>query len=113
MTEDVDLAGKLYLKKGTPFSIDMYNLHRDPSQWVEPNQFIPERFDPQSQYFLTPDGKKRHPMSYGPFLGGKRICVGKTFAEVMIKVVAPSLFGLYDFEFVDPIHYKEKTLYTL
>ena len=86
----------------------MYSLHRDPTEWKEPSEFIPERFDPASPYYLTPDGNKRHPASFGPFLGGKRICIGKTFAEVMSKIIGPSLFGLYDFEFMDKKHYEEK-----
>lgn len=28
-------------------------------------------------------------MSFSPFLGGKRICVGKTFAELVAKSILP------------------------
>ena len=48
-------------------------------------------------------------MSFAPFLGGKRICLGKTFAEIISKVIGPSLFGMLDFTFVDPINYTKKT----
>ena len=41
-------------------------------------------------------------MSYMPFLGGRRICLGKTFAEVNSRIVGPAIFGQFDFEFVDP-----------
>jgi cytochrome P450 len=61
--------------------IDMYHLHRNPKDWVRPEEFIPERFDPKSEFFLRADGTKRHPMAFGPFLGGKRVCLGKTFVE--------------------------------
>jgi cytochrome P450 len=41
-------------------------------------------------------------MSFVPFLGGKRVCVGKTFAENAFKVVLPLILkGYSDFEFVD------------
>ena len=56
-------------------------------------RFIPDRFDPTSKYYLTPKGTKRHPMSYGPFLGGKRICLGKTFAENMAKCIIPIILS--------------------
>ena len=69
------------------FTINMKQLHRNTEQWIYPESYIPERFDPTSQYYLTPSGKKRHPMSYGPFLGGKRVCIGKTFAESIGKFV--------------------------
>jgi hypothetical protein len=28
-------------------------------EWIEPEKFIPERFNPNSPYYLTPSGKKR------------------------------------------------------
>ena len=73
----------------------MHYLHRNPKQWHEPEEFIPERFDPSSKYFLTPEGKKRHPMAFVPFSGGKRICTGKTFAEIVGKFVVPGIMGRF------------------
>jgi len=69
--------------------ININALHHNPNEWISPEKYIPERFDPDSEYYLTPSGKKRHPMSFGPFLGGKRICLGKTFAENIAKCVIP------------------------
>jgi cytochrome P450 len=83
------------------FSIDMFFLHRNPDQWWEPEKFIPERFDPTSKYYLTPKGDKRHHFSFAPFLGGKRICLGKTFVEVVSKVIGPTIIGHFDFDFID------------
>jgi cytochrome P450 len=40
-------------------------------------------------------------MSYGPFLGGKRICLGKTFAENIAKATIAIIISTLDFEFVD------------
>lgn len=65
--------------------INIYSLHHNPDEWISPEKFIPERFDKESPLSLTPKGNRRHPMSFGPFLGGKRICLGKTFAENMGK----------------------------
>ena len=86
----------------------MYFLHRNPKEWKEPNEYIPERFDPSSQYFLTPMGKKRHPMSWTPFLGGKRICLGKTFVETMSKIIGPTILYNFNFRFIDKIHLEKK-----
>ncbi|CDW83902.1 cytochrome family subfamily polypeptide 55 precursor [Stylonychia lemnae] len=61
--------------------IEILGLQRNANEWPEPLQFIPERFDPSSKHFLTAEGKKRKPASFCPFLGGRRICIGKTFAE--------------------------------
>ena len=30
-------------------------------EWQRPREFLPDRFDPNSPLFLTPDGKKRKP----------------------------------------------------
>jgi cytochrome P450 len=48
-------------------------------------------------------------MSFIPFLGGKRVCLGKTFAENAFKVIVPLILKAYkDLEFVDLAHYKQK-----
>ncbi len=35
-------------------------------------------------------------------MGGKRVCLGKTFAEVVIRYTIPILFHHFDFQFVSP-----------
>jgi len=51
-------------------------------------------------------------MSFIPFSGGKRVCIGKTFAEIAFKCVVPLTLkalsgkdGKILGEFADPIHY--------
>lgn len=50
---------------------------------------------------MTPEGKKRNPMSWCPFSGGKRICFGKTFAESNLKIMLTYFTQYFDFEFVE------------
>lgn len=76
----------------------MYDLCNNPSEWIEPQTFIPERFQKDSPYFLTPSGGRRNPYSFSPFLGGSRICIGKTFVEVVSKLTLPTLLSLFVFE---------------
>jgi cytochrome P450 len=52
-------------------------------------------------------------MAFGPFLGGKRICLGKTFVETMSKIVGPTIIGHFDYEFVDRNFMNEKPLNNL
>jgi cytochrome P450 len=49
--------------------------HYDESEWTKPFEFIPERFDPESEYFGKADskGKARTPLSYVPFSFGPRV----------------------------------------
>jgi cytochrome P450 len=93
--------------------IDIHYLHHNKEEWIDPEKFIPERFVPSSPYYLTPEGTKRHPMSFGPFLGGKRICLGKTFAEIVAKVVGTTLIHHLDFEFLDIIYLSDMINYLL
>lgn len=82
--------------------------------WIEPEKFIPERFDPNSKYYLTPEGKKRNPLAFNPFTGGKRICLGKTFAEVVSKFIVTPLLWKYDFEIKTPgMTYLNKPILTV
>jgi cytochrome P450 len=39
-------------------------------------------------------------LSFTPFMGGKRVCLGKTFAETNIRFTIPLLFHHFDFSFV-------------
>lgn len=52
-------------------------------------------------------------MSYGPFFGGKRVCLGKTFAEMTAKIIAPALLWYFDYKFVNEDHYKNKPAFNL
>ena len=98
--EDCTL-GKVNLKKGLEIWVAIDEVHKDPNQWMEPYKFEPERFNPDSEWFLTPDKKKRHPFAYIPFNGGRRICLGKTFAETQIRMVIPILLTHFEFELSD------------
>eukprot|EP00351_Strombidinopsis_sp_SopsisLIS2011_P005270 CAMPEP_0116878832 /NCGR_PEP_ID=MMETSP0463-20121206/10587_1 /TAXON_ID=181622 /ORGANISM="Strombidinopsis sp, Strain SopsisLIS2011" /LENGTH=175 /DNA_ID=CAMNT_0004527457 /DNA_START=1007 /DNA_END=1534 /DNA_ORIENTATION=+ len=91
----------LTISENTAITIDMRCLHHNAKEWIEPEKFIPDRFDPTSVYFFTPSGSKRNPYSFAPFLGGQRICLGKTFAETVSKFVGPTLAHKYSFEFED------------
>ena len=88
-------------KPRNPFAINIKALHNDPKQWKEPKKFVPERFDPQSEWYKKPDGGMRNPLTFCPFLGGKRICIGKTFAEITIRFTVSMLYHHFDFQFTE------------
>ena len=92
------------MRKGDPFSVSMFHLHNNPEEWIEPERFIPERFDTDSPYYLTPKGTKRNPFSFSPFLGGSRICIGKTFIEAVSKLTTPILLANFTFEFPEGVN---------
>jgi cytochrome P450 len=52
-------------------------------------------------------------MSFVPFAGGKRVCIGKTFAEMTFKVIVPLVMKAFNKngrmgEFVNKEHYTKK-----
>ena len=88
-------------RKNDEFMINACGLHFNAKEWQRPYEFIPERFNPSSPLSLTVDGKKRNPASWAPFAGGKRVCMGKTFAESSLKITTIYLSQQFNFEFVD------------
>ncbi|CAF1498975.1 unnamed protein product [Rotaria sordida] len=76
--ETFQYDGKTFLK-GTTVVIFIYEIHRDPQHFPEPEKFDPDRFLPE----LT---QQRHPYAYIPFSAGSRNCIGQRFALLEEKV---------------------------
>ena len=95
---------KMVFPKGLEFILQIDYIHMDPTQWVEPSKFEPERFNMSggNKWTKTPDGKPRNPLSFVPFFGGRRICIGKHFADVSTRFTIPILFHHMDLQLADP-----------
>jgi len=107
VNKDVNIAG-VDMLAGDAFYVFIQYLHLDPTEWQEPKKFIPDRFDSDSPYFKTPAGGRRKPFSFSPFLGGSRVCLGKTFAELTLKFTIPLWYHAFDFELVKEEHKKKQ-----
>nr|AAL48299.1 cytochrome P450 CYP4S4 [Mamestra brassicae] len=77
ITEDF-MLDDLPVKKGSEVSIHIYDLHRRPDLFPEPDAFIPDRF-------LS--GAPMHPYAFVPFSAGPRNCIGQRFAMLEMKCV--------------------------
>ena len=73
-------------------------MHHSENEWQQPDKFEPARFDLKSPWVTRPDGTKRNSQVFNPFLGGKRICLGKTFAEITTRLTVPLLYYHLDFD---------------
>ena len=51
--------GNINIRAGDEFVVDIQFLHKNPKEWIRPEEFLPERFDPTSPLHLTPSGEKR------------------------------------------------------
>lgn len=71
--DDIEIC-KIPVPKGTWIQLLYAMNHLDPNEWQQPKEFIPERFDPCSDYFTPPNNgkKQRHALSYIPFSHGAR-----------------------------------------
>jgi cytochrome P450 len=78
VTEDTTISG-YELAAGTRTMVSIYLSHRDERYWDEPGQFRPERF--------AKDKKRPPALTYIPFGGGPRNCIGASFAQIEAKVV--------------------------
>ena len=106
LAEDATI-GKHLIRAGDIVQVNIQGLHFNKNHWQRPHEFLPDRFDAQNPLSLTPDGKKRKAMAFCPFLGGKRVCFGKTFADLNLRVVAVYMSQLFDLKFVDQDTYPD------
>lgn len=86
--EDIEYAG-YSIPKGTPTFYSPYMTHHDPGSFENPDVFDPERWDPEL-------GDKQAKRSYlVGFGGGPRICLGKAFANLQLRIVLHAILGRY------------------
>jgi cytochrome P450 len=72
--EDDEIGG-YRIRAGARVTMFMYEIHRHPDFWPDPERFDPERFTEQRS-------ATRHRFALFPFSGGPRICLGKDLAMV-------------------------------
>lgn len=96
--EDFELDGYCF-PAGTLFMFNQWVLHRHPDLWEDADTFRPERWDPVH-------GQKALPWAYFPFGGGSRICIGKSLAQLELRLVLPMILQRY-FPRVLPSHVVE------
>lgn len=98
------------VSRGTDFFIALYNIHRDPELWENPDKFDPERFlRPTSNKAVRPEWNGYEPnlaslypnevhadFAYLPFGGGGRKCIGDQFACMEAAVTLAMVLRKFD-----------------
>jgi cytochrome P450 len=80
---EVDLGG-VRLPAGTEVVYSPHALHHDPRNFADPDRFDPDRWAPD-RVGEIPKG------AYVPFGAGVRQCIGNTFAQAEITLVAATI----------------------
>lgn len=99
--EEVTIEG-LTIPKGANIIIGICYMGRDKQYFVNPEEFIPERFDGEKSM------EKFNPYKYIPFSAGPRNCIGQKFAINEMKSVISKLLRHY--EFILPMNSEEPLL---
>ena len=97
--ENIEIWG-VPLDKGSKVLIQTLLPHLNHEEWREPDKFIPERFDPESEYYFKPNSTSqlRDPKSYIPFSFGIRNCPCQSLAKLELKIILSRILTILDLE---------------
>ena len=90
---EADTIGGFHIPAPTNILMPVYQMHRDPDIWDNPEEFDPERFQKDKI-------KEKHRFAYFPFGGGPRLCIGNNFALMEMQVVVAMLVTRFRFTLV-------------
>lgn len=82
-----------FLPEGVSVSIPIYAASNSPTNWIRPDEFIPERWLGENPEF---DGDKRDASQ--PFQLGPRACIGRNLAYAEIKLIISRLVWQFDIQ---------------
>jgi cytochrome P450 len=78
------------IRAGTTVIIPIHHIHHDPRWWPNPEDFDPTRF--------LGGGGDRPRSAYLPFGGGRRICIGQSFALMEMVLMAAIMSQRFTFD---------------
>lgn len=98
------VISKYTIPKGSRVFFNVWAIHRDPNNWENPLEFVPERFFNDQFDFSGSDFR------YLPFGSGRRNCAGIAMAERMVMYLLATLLHSFDWKLneVEKIEIEEK-----
>ena len=82
---DLKVDEKITIPKGTKIWVSMAMSMKDPKHWRNPELFDPSRFGDERQEH------KKCPHAFLPFGAGAHQCLGRVFAEIIVKMMFTSI----------------------
>jgi cytochrome P450 len=95
--QDVAFGEGKTIPAGSRMFYSIYLTQRDPTIWENPDQFQPERFS-QARTSQKSTRQATPPMSFIPFGGGPRACIGAAFGQAEARIVVSQLLRTFDFQ---------------
>lgn len=92
----------LCISKGKTICISIFNIHRNPKFWEDPDKFNPERFDEARSR-----NRPRH--HFMPFGWGNRNCIGDNYAMMIIYLTIIRIIQKFDIEILPVQELKVKS----
>lgn len=102
LTENL-IIDDIILPPDTICHVHIFDLHRDPEQFPDPEKFDPDRFLPENT-------ANRHTFAYVPFSAGPRNCIGQKFALLEIKTIISNI--LWNFKLF-PVTRREDVVFII
>lgn len=91
-----DSFNGMHFKAGSSLLFSIFEIHRHPELWEQPDAFMPERFS---------EGGRKYSSQYFPFGAGPRKCIGNNFAMFEMIIAVSQLVSKYkiipEFETID------------
>lgn len=84
------------IPKGATVIIPVHTLHHDERFWPDPEVYDPSRFLPEEMKAHPP----RHRSAYLPFGGGRRICIGTSFALMETTLITAMMSRQFVYDLV-------------
>ncbi|KAL5231075.1 hypothetical protein ABZP36_029851 [Zizania latifolia] len=89
-----------HVARGTRVFVNAWAIHRDPDAWRAPDDFLPDRFLPESGQEAV-DLRGLH-FQLVPFGAGRRVCPGLQFGLATVELALANLVRLFDWELPPP-----------
>jgi cytochrome P450 len=86
-----DIVDGHHIRPGTTVLIPIHHIHHDGRWWPDPDSFDPTRF-------IGDAAKDRPRSAYLPFGGGRRICIGQSFALMEMVLMAAIMSQRFTFD---------------
>uniref|UniRef100_A0A1B6KMR5 Cytochrome P450 n=1 Tax=Graphocephala atropunctata TaxID=36148 RepID=A0A1B6KMR5_9HEMI len=91
MTRDSVVAG-YQIPKGTQVVFQHYVISNSERYFAEPSKFLPERW-------LKANREQHHPFASLPFGYGRRMCLGRRFADLEIQTIIAKVIQAFSIEY--------------